>query len=70
MRRSMLIFVSIKANIKSNLANSKFQIIRDAYFKEKTLQNKLNFADIVTETDQRVEKTLTLALKEKYPTHG
>ena len=46
------------------------KIIRDAYFKEKTLQNKLNFADIVTETDQRVEKTLTIALKEKYPTHG
>ena len=45
------------------------QIIRDAFFKEKTVKDKENFADFVTETDTRVEHVLIEFIKKKYPTH-
>ena len=46
------------------------KIIRDAFYKEKQLQEKSSFADIVTETDTSVEKCLIEALKSKYPNHS
>ena len=45
------------------------QIIRDAYYKEKNIQEKQSFADLVTETDTGVERALVGALKLQYPTH-
>lgn len=46
------------------------QIIRDAFYKEKSIKEKENYADFVTETDTKVEDVLTKALKSKYPTHN
>ena len=45
------------------------QIIRNAFKQEKSIQTKDGMADLVTETDQLVEKTIIGSLKEKYPTH-
>ena len=45
-------------------------VIADAYYKEKTLENKMNFADFATETDKNVEQVLIETLKKKYPSHG
>jgi len=42
----------------------------DAFYKDKVLETKISFADIVTETDKGVEHILTEALKKKYPTHA
>jgi myo-inositol-1(or 4)-monophosphatase len=44
-------------------------IIAEAYYKEKTFEEKENFADFVTETDKLVERTLIEAIRQKYPTH-
>jgi len=44
-------------------------IIRDAFYKEKTLKDKENYADLVTETDVKVEKVFTETMKKKYPNH-
>lgn len=43
--------------------------VKEAFFKEKTVELKGSFADLVTETDQRVEKLIIDSFKEKYPTH-
>jgi myo-inositol-1(or 4)-monophosphatase len=45
------------------------QIIRDAFYKEKSLKDKECFADFVTETDTKVENTLITFMKQKYPQH-
>lgn len=44
-------------------------MVRDAYFKEKTSTDKESYADIVTETDKRVEAFLFDSLRNKYSTH-
>ena len=46
-----------------------FQVVREAFFKDKSLQTKSSFADLVTEIDQAVEKQIINSFKEKYPTH-
>lgn len=46
-----------------------FKVIRDAFYKEKSLQQKSSFADLVTETDKNVEDLLTKMIKAKYPEH-
>ncbi|CAF0710717.1 unnamed protein product [Brachionus calyciflorus] len=46
------------------------QVIRDAFYKEKNVTDKANYADFVTETDTKVEKILTETLKVKYPKHN
>lgn len=53
----------------SDLVQKTGRVIYDAYYKEKNLTDKICFADIVTETDVLVEKTLINAIKQKYPTH-
>jgi len=45
-------------------------IITEAYFKEKTFEEKENFADFVTETDKLVERTLIESIRQKYPDHN
>lgn len=44
-------------------------VVREAFFKDKTLQTKSTYADLVTETDQEVERLIINSFKEKYPTH-
>jgi myo-inositol-1(or 4)-monophosphatase len=45
------------------------KIINSAYHEEKNTKTKCSFADMVTETDERVERVLFGLLKEKYPDH-
>lgn len=45
------------------------QVVKEAFYKEKEQKTKESYADIVTETDQAVEKLIISLLKEKYPTH-
>lgn len=45
------------------------QIIREAFIKKKDVLMKDGFADLVTETDQRVEKMVIGFLRDKFPTH-
>lgn len=45
------------------------RIINDAYHHEKSLTDKISFADFATETDILVEKTLFDAIRQKYPKH-
>ena len=46
------------------------RIITDAYYHDKSLTDKINFADFATETDLLVEKTLIDAIRLKYPKHN
>ncbi|XP_052060091.1 inositol monophosphatase 1-like [Mytilus californianus] len=51
------------------VAKEAGEVVREAFYKEKSLQTKSNYADLVTETDQAVEKQIINSFKEKYPTH-
>ncbi|KAH9502391.1 Inositol monophosphatase 2 [Bulinus truncatus] len=51
------------------LAAKAGQMIRDAFWKEKTVDTKSSYADLVTETDQAVESTVKSMIKSKYPNH-
>ncbi|XP_076112936.1 inositol monophosphatase 1-like isoform X2 [Mytilus galloprovincialis] len=53
----------------TGVAKEAGEVVREAFYKEKSLQTKSNYADLVTETDQAVEKQIIYSLKEKYPTH-
>ena len=46
-----------------------FKIIRNAFYQEKKFQEKSCFADIVTETDEKIEKLLFGMIKQKYENH-
>lgn len=46
-----------------------FQIVREAFDKEKTVDTKECVTDLVTETDQEVEKVIISFFKETFPTH-
>ncbi len=45
------------------------KIVHDAFYEVKSSKTKCSFADIVTETDERIEKTLCSMIKQKYPSH-
>ncbi|XP_070573926.1 inositol monophosphatase 1-like [Ptychodera flava] len=46
------------------------QVIREAYKLEKRVLTKSSAADLVTETDQRVEKMIISKLKDRFPAHS
>ncbi|RUS86899.1 hypothetical protein EGW08_005304 [Elysia chlorotica] len=52
-----------------SVAKEAGQIIRDAFDKEKEVDTKLSAADLVTESDQAVEKIVNTRIMEKFPTH-
>ncbi|XP_077983143.1 inositol monophosphatase 1-like [Glandiceps talaboti] len=52
------------------IAREAGEVIREAYKLEKRVLTKSSAADLVTETDQRVEKMIISKLKEKFPTHS
>ncbi|KAK3085314.1 hypothetical protein FSP39_001363 [Pinctada imbricata] len=52
-----------------DIAKKAGEMVKEAFYKEKTLDTKESFADIVTETDQAVERFIINSIKEKYPTH-
>ena len=45
------------------------QVIQDAFKKEKTIDTKSSAADLVTATDQAVEKMAFSFIRKKYPKH-
>lgn len=45
------------------------QVICKALQNEQSVMLKTSPADLVTETDQKVEKMIISAIKEKFPTH-
>ena len=45
------------------------QVIRAALKEEKRVELKSSIADLVTETDQKVEQMIISTLKEKFPSH-
>ena len=49
--------------------NFYFQMIRDAFVKEKAIDTKDSVADLVTVTDQAVEKMVFSFIREKFPQH-
>ena len=68
------------SNIQSSVVTSKkiqgfaktmsyFQMIREAFKQEKRIQIKSSIADLVTETDKKVEQLIISAVKEQFPTH-
>lgn len=52
-----------------DLAKQAGQMIKDAFDKEKQVETKLSAADLVTETDQAVEKLVKTLIKAKFPNH-
>ncbi|KAK7481662.1 hypothetical protein BaRGS_00027035 [Batillaria attramentaria] len=51
------------------VAEKAGEVIRDAFNKEKMIDTKSCAADLVTVTDQAVEKLVFSLIREKYPTH-
>ena len=43
------------------------EVIKAAFYKEKTVSEKSAANDLVTETDQEVERMLIAGLREQYP---
>jgi 3'-phosphoadenosine 5'-phosphosulfate (PAPS) 3'-phosphatase len=51
------------------LAKKGGEMIRNAFGKAKKIESKGYSTDLVTETDQQVEKMILGTLKERFPTH-
>ncbi|XP_031560514.1 inositol monophosphatase 1-like isoform X1 [Actinia tenebrosa] len=52
------------------VAKKASEVINDALHKEKLITTKDGMSDLVTETDQQVEKLIIGTLKERFPTHS
>ncbi|XP_068722296.1 inositol monophosphatase 1-like isoform X2 [Montipora capricornis] len=53
-----------------NLARKAGEVVKEAFYKEKTIDTKSCGTDLVTETDQQVENLIIGHLKEKFPSHS
>lgn len=51
------------------VAKKAGEVIRNAFWKEKTVDTKCSAADLVTATDKAVEKLCFSLIKDKYPDH-
>lgn len=51
------------------LAHEGGQVIRDNFHSTKTVREKESRADLVTETDMKVEKLVMERIREKFPEH-
>ncbi|ESO95084.1 hypothetical protein LOTGIDRAFT_178401 [Lottia gigantea] len=56
-------------NTAVELARKAGEAIREAFYKEKNVEIKQSAADLVTETDQAVEKMIQDLIMKKYPHH-
>ncbi|XP_061196273.1 inositol monophosphatase 1-like [Saccostrea echinata] len=56
-------------NTALEVAQIAGEVVKDAFYKDKDQKTKESYADIVTETDQAVEKLIISLLQEKYPSH-
>lgn len=57
-------------DVAIKLTQEAGQIIRDAIYKEKRIETKISFVDLVTETDKKVEKHLFDGFRSHFPDHG
>lgn len=64
----ILLFKIIEA-VFACLTKNLFQVVREALKNEMNVMIKSSPADLVTATDQKVEKMLIASIKEKYPSH-
>lgn len=64
--------IDLDACYKTAIDVSKLgcEMIREAFSAEKRIQTKATAADLVTETDQKVEALIISTLREKFPTHS
>ena len=46
-----------------------FQVIREAFYKGKQIEEKSNSRDLVTETDKAVEEMVIADFKKAFPSH-
>lgn len=53
-----------------NIAKIAGKIVHEAFDKEKTIDTKACVTDLVTETDQEVERVIIQLFKEKFPSHS
>ncbi|GFN95328.1 inositol monophosphatase [Plakobranchus ocellatus] len=51
------------------VAKEAGKVIRDGFYKEKTVDTKISAADLVTETDQAIEKMVHAMITKKFPDH-
>ncbi|XP_063070714.1 inositol monophosphatase 1-like [Engraulis encrasicolus] len=56
-------------NFGMAIAREAREVILEAFRNKKDVMLKSSLADLVTETDQRVEKMLISSIRQKYPTH-
>jgi len=61
--------VDLCFNVAMNAVNEAGELIRQAFQKKKLVHEKSCDTDLVTETDQGVEKLLIQRVKENFPTH-
>lgn len=54
----------------SEIARKAGKVIRDAFYLEKNVETKACATDLVTQTDQDVEKLLFSAIRSKFPSHS
>ncbi|GFS11540.1 inositol monophosphatase [Elysia marginata] len=52
-----------------HVAKEAGKVIREAFYKEKKVDTKMSAADLVTETDQAIEKMVETMIMKKYPSH-
>ena len=45
------------------------QVIREAFYQDKLIETKESIADLVTETDKKVEQMIIAKFKTHFPTH-
>lgn len=65
----ILLFKIIEA-VFACLTKNLFQVVREALKNEMNVMIKSSPADLVTATDQKVEKMLIASIKEKYPSRS
>ncbi|KAK2556851.1 Inositol monophosphatase 1 [Acropora cervicornis] len=57
-------------DVAVSVARKAGEVVKEAFYKEKTIDTKSCGTDLVTETDQQVEALIIGALKEKFPSHS
>lgn len=52
-----------------SIARKAGEVVREAFYKEKTIDTKSCGTDLVTETDKQVEDLIIGTLKQNFPSH-
>lgn len=57
-------------NLVQDVARKAGEMIREAFKQEKRVSTKSSMADLVTESDKKVEQLIISTVKDKFPTHS